>query len=305
MRFWTCLLIAILWAMPSAQASEGGFGTYPAGFQDIRSGILPPPGWYFRESLEFYSGSVTQVVREGLLEADLHLSLPVQYSALSQVTKSRLWGSNYSWVLIAPVVEPTLEGSVLTPTGPVMNRASITGLSQLYVMPLVLGWHNGRSHQKAWFAFYAPTGKYDVRDFLNTSLNRWAIEFDYGYTYLDPKTGCEFDLAPGYTINFENPATAYRSGNEFHMDWVAMKHLTPTWGVGAVGYAWIQTTPDSGAGAMLGAMKGRAFALGPMVTHSTRVGSAPINLVGKYYDEFGVKNRFAGHSYWLNVSAAF
>ena len=298
-------LALILLAAPHAQASESGQSAYLPGFQDTLAGYQSPPGSYFKQILYFYNGSAGKVVGEGKVKVGLHESLPIQFSMVNQVTKSRLLGSNYAWALIIPFAEPELTGQIVTPLGNISRSRSVSALSDIVIVPIMLGWHNGRSHQKAWLNIYTPTGEYNVQSFVNAGLNRWAVEFDYAYTFLDMKTGCEFDIATGYTFNFENPATNYTSGQEFHMDFAAMKHYSAAVAVGAVGYAFVQTTPDSGSGAKLGAFEGRTFALGPIVTYNTKVGSVPIGLTGKYYGEFAVSRRFEGHSYWLNISAAF
>ena len=289
----------------AAYSSEGGQSSYPPGFQDVLAGYQPPPGNYFQEKLYFYTGNAGKVVREGRIEANLHEYLPVQFSIFNQVTKAKLWGSYYSWALLVPFAEPNLRGEIVTPLGNRDFGQSISALSEVEIIPMMLGWHNGRSNQKTWLTIYAPTGEYNINNLVNTSLNRWAVELDYAYTFMDMKTMRQFSVAPGYTFNFENPATNYISGQEFHIDLAATQNLSPKWGVGAVGYIFIQTTPDSGSGAKLGAFEGRTYALGPILTCNTKVGNVPIMLVGKYYSEFDVSKRFEGHSYWLNINASF
>ena len=285
--------------------SEGGQSSYFPGFQDTLAGFLPPPGFYFQEDVYFYTGDTARMVSGGLVKINLHGRLPIQFSIFNQVTKSRLWGSNYSWALVVPLAEPRLTGHRVILRGNTFADGSLSALGEIEIVPLMLGWHNGRSHQKTFIVVYAPTGVYDVNNFVNTSLNRWAVEFDYAYTFLDPKTGLEIDVAPGYTFNTTNPATEYHSGQEFHTDLAAIQHFSAQWAVGAVGYMFFQTTPDTGPGAKLGSFEGRAYALGPILTYNTNAGRVPIKLTGKYYGQFDVTNRFAGHSYWLNVNAAF
>jgi len=293
MRALLTISIVVVASCSAGYCSEGGQSTYIPGFQDTLAGFLPPPGSYFQEDLFFYTGNARRTVRERRVEEAPHEYLPIQFSIFNQVTKARLWGSNYAWGVIVPFAQPDLTGQ------------RVSALGEMEIIPIMLGWHNGRSHQKTWMVVYPPTGEYNVNNFVNTSLNHWALEFDYAYTFLDPKTGLEFDAAPGYTFNFENPATNYQNGQEFHTDLAAIQHLSTSWGLGAVGYIFFQTTGDSGSGTMLGSFEGRTYALGPILTYRTKIGSVPVGLTGKYHGEFGVTNRFEGHSYWLNISAAF
>ncbi len=289
----------------AAWASEGGTSSYLPGLADTQAGVLPPPGTYAKETFYFYSGEASEVVLEGRVVRHLHSYSPVQITFISQVTKAQLWGSNYGWAVFFPFLEPKLTGRVVTPAGEVSRSQRTAALGESGIIPLIVGWHNGRSHQKASVAVYLPTGKYDLEDLVNTGLNYWALEFDYAYTFLDPKTGHEFDIAPGYTFNWRNPATDYTSGQEFHMDFAGLKRPSSTWGLGAVGYLFLQTTPDTGSGAQLGPFEGRAYALGPIATYATKWGAVPIAMTGKYYQEFAVTNRLKGHSFWFYISAAF
>ena len=47
-------------------------------------------------------------------------------------------------------------------------------------------------------------------------------------------------------MNWENPGTNYETGNILNLDGAITKNFG-RWGVGAVGYAMIQTTGDSGS----------------------------------------------------------
>ena len=93
-----------------------------------------------------------------------------------------------------------------------------------------------------------------------------------GITYLHPKKGHEVSAYLGYTINFENPATNYLSGNEFHLDWFVGQHLPKGFAIGMAGYFYQQVTGDSGSGARLGAFQGQAMAIGPCVTYNGKIG---------------------------------
>jgi hypothetical protein len=69
---------------------------------------------------------------------------------------------------------------------------------------------------------------------------------------LDPKTGFEVSAAPGFTFNWENPDTDYRTGTEFHVEFAVLEHFSQKFAVGVAGFHYQQITADSGAGARLG-----------------------------------------------------
>ncbi|MCE5324354.1 transporter [bacterium] len=283
-------------------ASEGGTSNYLPGFQDVMTGILPPPGTYLKQYFTYYAGNVSRMVAEGRIQANAKLRTPLSLSALSHVTKTKVLGSNYAFAAVIPVLKARLSATIESPP-PVRNfDKSMIGFGDIVLAPIVLGWHNGRSHKLAQFVVYVPSGNYNVERLVNSGLNRWAIEFDYWYTFLDPKTGVEIDLAPGYTIPFRNPDTDYTSGQELHVDYAALKRFPNKLGAGLTGYALWQTTPDSGPGARLGGFKGRTFGIGPLITYDAQAGNTTITLIGKFITELDTQHRFEGNSGWLELA---
>jgi hypothetical protein len=84
--------------------------------------------------------------------------------------------------------------------------------------PLVLGWNAGNFHWNFALFGFAPTGEYSTRQLANTSLNHWAIMPRLAATYFNPKTGWQVNGAAIYSVNFENPATDYTSGEILNLD---------------------------------------------------------------------------------------
>ena len=67
----------------------------------------------------------------------------------------------------------------------------------------------------------------------------------------------------GLTYNFTNPATHYRSGVDFHLDWGASHQLSEPVSAGIVGYVYQQIGCDSGSGNTVGCFRTRIFGMGP------------------------------------------
>jgi hypothetical protein len=149
---------------------------------------------------------------------------------------------------------------------------------------------------------FAPTGEYDKRNLANTSLNHWALMQRLAGTYFNPKTGFEITGAAVYSVNWENPATDYETGDILNLEGAVTQNFGPL-GVGAVGYAMIQTTPDSGAGARLGSFESRVYGAGPIVTYTLGEGISALTLIAKWYAEFDAQNTFEGNT--VDVAASF
>jgi hypothetical protein len=114
---------------------------------------------------------------------------------------------------------------------------------------------------------FAPTGDYSTRQLASTSLNHWSVIPTFAITYWEQQAGWQASSAFAYAVNFENPDTDYTSGNLFHNDSCITKIFRPLQ-LGAVFYAMIQTTPDSGRGARLGANESRVYGVGPIVSYT-------------------------------------
>lgn len=288
-----------------ANGSEGGFSSYVPGLQDSMAGFLPPPGWHVQELIWATSGCMSIEEQEGNVATNARSDVVAGFTVISQVTKSRVLGSYWAWGFLLPMARVDFAGSVTSESESTFIDESVTAPSDLELVPIALGWHNGRSHQKAMLVVYAPTGQYSTGSLATAGLNRWAVELDYAYTFLDEKTLREITITPGYTVNFANPDTDYLSGQELHADFAALQHYKTGLGVGLVGYTVLQTTSDSGAGAYLGSFKSRVFALGPIVLYNAKTDGTQFGVSAKYYAEFGARNRFAGRAFWLNFRLSF
>jgi hypothetical protein len=148
----------------------------------------------------------------------------------------------------------------------------------------------------------APVGDYDPMRLANLGIGHGAIDAGGGYTYLNPATGNEFSGVAGFTYNFKNPDTQYRSGVDFHFDWGASHFLSKQVFVGLVGYAYQQLTDDSGQNPVLGGFRSRVLGVGPQIGYIFLIGDMQGFLGLKGYGEFDAANRPSGWNTWLTFA---
>ncbi len=302
--------LTALWiagVLGSASASEYGIGTYRPGQVDLFAGLLGPPGTAIvKDYFLFQNGSESALTSDRAFAIRAHTVTYTEAVLAFYVTRYSVLGASlgFGTILQARIADQTLHSG---PVGlPATRRHSVVGgFGDLIVVPLILNWHFNRLHVLGALGMYAPTGSYDRARVINIGLNRWSIEPDVGVTWLDDDTGQHFSLFAGYTINAENPATHYRSGDEFHIDFVLAQHMARGWVAGITGYAVQQTTADSGSGDAFGAFRGRVFGLGPLIGKTVKVAGFPINISIKYDFEFAGQNRVVGDELWLMATFRF
>jgi hypothetical protein len=188
---------------------------------------------------------------------------------------------------------------VITRTGSISD--SLTSVGDLYPQA-TLKWNAGVHNFMTYVTGDIPVGAYDPNRLSNLGLGHAAIDGGGGYTYFNPAAGQELSAVAGFTYNFRNPDTQYRSGIDFHLDWGVSQFLSKQVFVGFVGYAYQQITDDSGQNPILGGFRSRVFAVGPQLGYLFPVGDMQGYLNVKAYGEFNAENRPSGWNTWLTFS---
>jgi hypothetical protein len=317
--FGLCVIAASLVAASgeSAKGAEYGTGPWVKGYTDIFGGAVPSqPGFYFRADAYHYEGDADTIIFNGRIGLSVEENYLASLAALTYVTPWKILGGTYAVAVVPSMVAMNVDVGIQLPAftgprgrsfGPFNFETGDTelALGDTAFAPLVLGWDAGNFHWNVGVFGFAPTGKYSRKDLANTSLNHWAVMSRLAGTYFDPKTGWQVNGAAIYSVNWENPATDYETGNILNLDGAITKNFGPL-GLGVVGYAMIQTTGDSGAGARLGSFESRVYGAGPIVTFTTSADPAKaLTILAKWYHEFDAENTFEGNVVDVAVSFKF
>lgn len=193
----------------SAFATEGGGGAYPNGAEDFMMGALPPPGTYFKNYVTYYASSKLNDNNGNDLVVNFDLKVMADVLRLIHVTNHKVLGANWAVHTLIPLVHQDVKlGS---------NKDNRSGLGDIIVDPIILGWHSKNFHVTAGIDIYIPTGSYNKEHLANIGRNYWTFEPVLGVTYLGDN-GFELSTKFMYDINLENEETQYKSGQEFHAD---------------------------------------------------------------------------------------
>lgn len=255
-----------------------------------------------KSKLQMNYVSIRYVTNCKLLGADYGFSAYPAYGKYHIKVKETVTESEVEMVPDANgVLQPTVVLKEKTKTRHDTDR----GPGDTLVYPILLGWHWDTFHTQLQIGGYVPNGSYSKHKLANVGLNRWAVETDFAFTWLDPKIGTEISCFTGVTVPFTNKKTHYRTGSEWHTEWLIGQYLTETFEVGFTGYWYYQLTPDSGSGAIYGDYRGRLLALGPSVAYSFNLVKIPSYLLCRYYKEVYSKNHLHGGGFFLSLVLNF
>lgn len=277
-----------------AFATEGGGGAYPNGAEDFMMGALPPPGTYFKNYLTYYTASKLKDNDGNDLVSNFDLKVVADVFRFIHVTHYKVLGASWAVQALIPLVYQDVELGG--------GRDNRSGLGDIIVDPIVLGWHSRNFHVTAGLDIYIPSGSYDKNRLANIGRNYWTFEPIVAFTYLSDG-GVELSAKLMYDINTENSDTKYRSGQEFHADYAVGYHISKALAVGLGGYYYNQTTGDEINGAKVGSggFKGRVFSIGPAVQYGYR----NMGFTLKWQPEFEARNKPEGNKFWFNFVYAF
>jgi hypothetical protein len=281
----------------AAFAKEGG-DQYPNGAENWFAGAAPPPGSYFINYSGYYGGRLKDGSGQNVLLNGGTPLVNATFNAFrfAAITRFKLLGADYGAHLIVPLVYQSVN---------LNGRSSEAKVGDVIVNPLILGWHHPQWHAIAAVDVFLPTGYYDQNDArVSIGANYYGFDPLFAVSYM-PKSGWEASGKFMYNIKTTNRATNYHSGQEFHADYAAGRHIGG-WMAGATGYALRQVTNDTAGGTIEAAStgmwdagrKGQVLAIGPSLGYSNR---NHITLMADWQHETLVRNRFGGDKFWIKM----
>jgi hypothetical protein len=296
---------ALMASSLQSAATEYAFSTYGLGGNAFGAGATPPPGTYVTEATAFYSASIGTSVSFGGVTLNPGAKVDAFSAATNilYVPERKVLGGNLGLSVTIPVGHIDVDATLGGPFG--LSR-SVDGWGFGDVWSKVqLGWQHGEFAHTIYVQAVAPTGRWDPGFSPIIGLHRPGIDTGWAFTWTDKTKKLQVNGATGFTFNFENTATDYRSGNEFHFEWAVGLEFAPGLLIGVVGYDYRQLTGDTGSGARLGPFKGSVDAIGPGLIYTTLLGQTPFILNVRHYHEFNAQNRWEGNSTVLSGTIRF
>ena len=189
--------------------------------------------------------------------------------------------------------------------GGLANSQDEFALGDIGFIPASYYSSSGNFHYNIYGLIIAPTGEYSAGSAVNIGRNYWSADLVAALTWFNPERGTEFSVVPGIMFNSENKDTNYKTGTEFHMDFMFNQFVSEELALGIHGYAYTQLTGDSGSGALLGDFKGEAVGLGPAISWIPKSAGGSVALSASWVHDVHSENRLSGDYATLSFSIQF
>ena len=276
----------------------------------VNSGSQPPPGTYVLVPFGRWSVDRIKDADGGKTLGRLFsgLDLRVMPPTMFVVTDLKLLGANYGAMVAPAWSKVTPELTIDTAT------TGSWGFSDLYVVPLHLGWHTSRADFVTGYGFFAPTGKFEAGGLDNVGLGMWSHELQLGTTlFLDEDR--RFSAATTGFLEFHSKKKDQdiSVGNLLTLEGGAAYNVPQIAGAFGVGYYLQQKLSDDTGSDVPGLAldllnlrgKNRVFGIGPDVTIGLFQRGATGGLLNvRYFWEMGAQSSFEGQTLFVSVTLA-
>lgn len=284
----------ILLLFPSVVMADGELGQRVLGSVGLDAGTQPAEGVYAGNRFFYYSANRLRDPQGGLR--------PVQGLAIDAFANV----VGISGTLKAEGL-PYLSAAFAVPVAWVSTRADVpptdvarTGLGDIFVQPLMVGWRSTRFDAVASYSFYAPTGQLNRK---GLGQPQWTQQLSMGGTlFFDDERAFRLSALASYNIYHQKIGIDITRGDTVQVQGGLGARLFQVLDVGLAGYALWQVGDDRGPDlppALRGARE-QVFGLGPEI--GITIPALRARLTARYEWDLGAKARPEGQILVVSLS---
>jgi hypothetical protein len=296
----TAVAIVTLLVLPSTAAAQLN-GDNVKGDTGLKSGSQAPPGVYVAVPLWFYTADAVKN-RDGNEILTGNLDAAVFGVAFNVVTPRKILGANYGFLVALPWANNRVQGVEDFDSNPG------TGLTDMFIQPIALGWHTPRADATVGYGLYVPTGRYEDGASNNTGLGQWAQEILVGTTvYLNQARTLHAATAATFNVFSKKEDSDTKVGNILNLEGgLGADFIGGGLTAGLAYYGTFKLTDDQ-FDSRLGALirgKNRVWGLGPEVSLALATKKAVYGfLTVRYQWELAARTTTEGAAW--NIMATF
>ncbi|HYV00533.1 MAG TPA: transporter [Pyrinomonadaceae bacterium] len=296
------IILLLIVSLPAIAQERG---QYIPGTAGLNSGLQTPEGFTYANQFIWYPATKFKDQNGDTAPIDFDLDLLVDLNMLAYTSKAKFLGANYGMAVVVPIVNSPVS---LPRLGAGINP---TGIGDLYVEPINLGWKLKKADVKVAYGFVAPTGKFDETGSDTTTTDYWGHEITFASTiYLDKTKLTQFSFSTNWEFHQKQRHEDLKVGNNMTLEAGVGKIFVKNQGkqliqFGVIGYSEFQLTNDSGTAVppLTANNKDRVFAIGP--EFGVILPTKKFNFLARVLPEFGARNRTQGVTVVFAIGKSF
>ena len=296
-----CIMLLLIVSLPAIGQERG---QYVPGTGGLNSGMQPPEGFTYANLFIWYPTTKFKDRDGDKLPINVDIDLLIDINLLAYTTKWKFLGANYGMAVALPIVNTPVSlprlGAGISPTG----------LGDVYVEPINLGWKLKKADVKVAYGFVAPTGKFGAPE-DTTTTDYWGHQLTFATTaYLDKSRLTQVSFNTNWEFHQKKRHEDLKVGNNMTLEAGVGKIFVQNQGkqlvqFGVIGYAEFQLTKDSGTAvpALTANDKDRVFAIGPEL--GVILPTKKFNFLVRVLPEFGARSRTQGVTAVVSIGKSF
>lgn len=258
----------------------------------------------------FYAASSLRNADGDKSIANPDLNMFITGVGATYVSDFKILGANYGATVLLAFASNRIQGNTLDSKSPF-------ALTDTYIVPVQLGWHNKRADFVFSYQIYLPTGKFDLGASDNSGLGMFMNEFSAGTTlFFNDKKTFHFSALASYELNGKKKDTDIKTGDILSVEgglgktFYVMDGTNPApksiINAGLIYYLQYKVTNDQIPVPVFGTIetdKDRVGAIGAEINYyhigcSTSAGF-------RWLAEVNAINRFQGNTFFLTLAHVF
>jgi hypothetical protein len=304
--------VALLLLIAASSLSAQQKPQWLPGQVGLNAGILPDPGFTYLNITLNYSADTFNGPNGNAIPVTGTYDVWAVENFFYYVLHPRVLGGNFGFSIGYPTpATGSLVADIADPNLPDLKAAGGgSGLADLWIQPINLGWHLKRADLQVMNAFMIPTGRYSPGAPNNVGTGYFGNHFQTGTTlYITKNKGTSANLFTDWEVHGSRSGvnnTSKTPGQAFTMEWGLgqvlpfTKKQTQLLQLGVVGYDQWQITENGGTASIGNVIVPASFipfysvnAVGGQLNYI--VPAKNFSLYFKYYHEYSASSHTLGN----------
>lgn len=209
----------------------------PLGNKGLDTGVVAPKGFNAITEMQYYYGWKTGADGKYLKDVNgnkLYQQMFVIDEVLEWNSGLKFLGATWSADAIIPLI-------VINGTNADGSRFAVSGLADIYLEPVILGWSTPYVDSKFIFGMNLPTGTPEV------TFNHFSASFTGAFTIsFNKEKTVRLSLMPAFEVYSKNIRNDKTEGSDFILKWGLGYTFKDIHTLGVIGYSAVKIQNDKG-----------------------------------------------------------